>query len=346
MHLPQSPCSRATIPAPACSVSASAAMDVWVDLMHRVLAAHAEHSLPVEVLYASEQPPPEADDERLTRQREAIAHILRQTGLAGPRRTIVEFGSGDGALSRSLRSAGAARDFLLVDRSKQRMNRAEKADDAENVEGGGGMKRLLVDLKALKPEVLRDAGPSDECVVVSNHLCGGALDAAVRCALDAWPAGGGQCAGIVAVTCCHHACTDDTFLGTEFLRETCGFSPSEIPLIRTWSLMAPRRERPAATRPRVTEAAKQLGVSPAEASELGTVCRVLLDSARARHLQSVGFSVRLVHHVPFELTADNVMLIATRQPQAPGGAQPPKRIFFHREGEAHNQFEAAPSPRA
>ena len=120
-------------------------------------------------------------------------------------------------------AAGSAGDFLLVDRSKSRMIRALAA---------------AVD---------------EECVVVSNHLCGGGLDAALRCALDAWGGGDddgaadaeredgavrrvGRLAGIAAVTCCHHSCTDATFLGSAFLHEDCGLGPADVALVRKWSL--------------------------------------------------------------------------------------------------------------
>ena len=246
----------------------------------------------------------------------AIAQVLRLAGLAGEGRTIVEMGAGDGALSRALQHARSAGAFLLVDRSKQRMSRARAAESAP-------MQQLCTDVAALRPEVLREAVPS-EAVMVSNHLCGAALDAAIRCSLDAWvdaaaegeaasqAAARGGLAGIVAVTCCHHSCSDDTFLGTDYLCGVCGLSADEVRQTRKWSVMAPQRERPAASRPRVLEAAKLLGVSPVEATELGTCCRRLLDTARAKALERLGFTVALVHHVPFVLTADNVMLLAMR----------------------------------
>ena len=255
----------------------------------------------------------------------AIAQVLRLAGLAGEGRTIVEMGAGDGALSRALQHARSAGAFLLVDRSKQRMNRARAAGES------APMQQLCTDVAALRPEVLREAVPS-EAVMVCNHLCGAALDAAIRCSLEAWvdaaaegeaaseAAARGGLVGIVAVTCCHHSTQDDTFLGTDFLYGVCGLSADEVRQTRKWSVMAPQRERPAASRPRVLEAARLLGVSPVEASELGTCCRRLIDTARAKALERLGFTVALVHHVPFELTADNVMLLAMRSGRLAGVA--------------------------
>ena len=292
------------------------------DLMRRLLAAHAAHALPINILHPAAPAAPLSDEERLQRQRGAIADVLRRAGLASADRTLVEFGSGDGSLSRSLQSAGVAGRSLLVDRNKQRMSRAGMADTLS-----ASTRQVCADVASLRPEALREEVP-DECVVVSNHLCGSALDMALRCALDAWPqealaaatprddGGRSRLVGIAAVTCCHHSCNDMTFLGTDFLRETCGLSAADLVLTRKWSLMAPRRERPAEIRSRVLEAARTLGVTPSEAAQLGACCRALMDSARAVHLRQRGFAVCLVNHVPFELTADNVMLLATRMPTA------------------------------
>ena len=35
-----------------------------------------------------------------------------------------------------------------------------------------------------------------------------------------------------SLDCCHHACTDETFLGTAFLRDTCGLSAADLALTR------------------------------------------------------------------------------------------------------------------
>ena len=94
------------------------------DVMRRVLAAHAAHALPVNTLYAEVPADPLPDNERLQRQRAAIADIVKRSGLAGSDKTVVEFGAGDGSLSRTLCREGVAGSFVLIDRSKQRMNRA------------------------------------------------------------------------------------------------------------------------------------------------------------------------------------------------------------------------------
>ena len=224
--------------------------------VRRVLAAHASHSLPIEKLYAESSTPTNLPDaERLQRQRVAIAGIMKRSGLAG--HTIVEFGAGDGALSRTLWSTGVGMSFVLVDKSKKRMEREAMPEGFEPA-------RLCVDVDALDPEMLREAVGSQRRdgisstrnVLLSNHLCGAALDTSIRCALSAWqseaqraPADGvdqrgrtrdrdssEELAGVVAVTCCHHACAFESFLGREYLSEA-GLANTDFDAICRLSLI-------------------------------------------------------------------------------------------------------------
>ena len=309
------------------------------DLRRRVLAAHAAHALPIWDCATPSPPPPLPDELRLRLQRSAIAHVMKQANLARPQASVVEFGAGNGELSRALWAAGVAARSVLVDRSKSRMARAVaagssarsccEADAAEPadpnvsapasaptaaagaVAGGRFVPvQLCVDVLDLQAERLRAAAPG-ETVLLSNHMCGSALDVAVSCALAAY-AGGELLLGVVAATCCHHLCDWNAYVGQAFFREVGLGAPFDFDNIRRWSRLAPRREKPSASRSKGLEAAQKLGILPDEAAELGLRCRQLLDTGRARHLEARGFSVALVRHVPFTLTADNLMILAVR----------------------------------
>ena len=78
--------------------------------------------------------------------------------------------------------------------------------------------------------------------------------------------------------------------------------------IRDRSRLAPRRGKDDATRERVVQEAARLGVSPADAARFGLRCRQLLDTGRALYLERHGFEVSLANHVPFSVTADNVVI--------------------------------------
>ena len=265
------------------------------DLVKRVVAAHSKYALPV-VDCSRPSPLSPSDDVRLRLQREAILQLMTRAKLAdaadAERRCIVEFGAGEGALSQTLWQAGVAKNFVLVDRSKRRMRRA----GTELM--GFAPQQLCMDVGDLEPAALRRAVPG-ECVVLSNHMCGSALDLSVQCATadsTALPV------GIVAVTCCHHICTWETYLGRDLFRDA-GLGKSDFESMRRWSRMAPRRDKPPATRQRVVETAEELGLTLDQCVELGSLCRQLLDTGRARQLERHGFSVALIRHVPFTLSA-------------------------------------------
>ena len=303
-----------------------------LSLFQKVNAAVDRHALPVHTAHDGQKAPTE-DALRVQHQRDAITSLLSRAGLSQPHHTIVECGAGNGALSQTLfRSSGAAgpSGYLLIDRKQQALQQLPSAARFEE-----HAKQLWIDVANLQPEMLRGAVADQACqacVLLSNHMCGGALDQAVRCAVGAWD-GEARLAGVVAVTCCHHLCTWESYLGAAYF-ESLGMGAAEFEAVRRWSRMAPRRGTPADRRQRVADAATRLGIGAADAARFGLRCRQLLDSGRAYYLQQRGFDVQLLQHVPFSFTADNVMLLAVRargqtgagaMPDGAGGAQSPRQ---------------------
>lgn len=285
--------------------------------VQRVLHAHKTHAWPIAQWHAdlntSALLP---DSERLSRQRHAITAAIQRTGIAASAATtVVEFGAGDGSLSRTLWRAGVGAKHLLIDRSQKKLGMATTPAAA----GGFDPQQLCADATTLGSDALRSAVTADAAVAISNHMCGCAVDASIRCAVGAWTQQeqnlhdhhDSELTGVVAVTCCHHQCTWELYLGQPFF-EAAGLSRGDFELMKLWSRFAPRRQRSADTRPRVVAAAHQLGLTPVQAAELGVRCRHLLDSGRADYLRRNGFDVALGHHVPFALTADNLMILAQK----------------------------------
>ena len=166
------------------------------DTMERINLAHEQHAKPVHNMMPADVPSGTLpDEERLKRQRAAIASVLHESGIAGSKhsRTVVEFGAGDGELSRALFKHGIGAHFVLIDKSRSRLERHKDKDGFAPV-------HLCADVGSLRPEELRYAaatgyGKDRPCVAVSNHMCGAALDQAVCCALDTWnqqQQGGGE----------------------------------------------------------------------------------------------------------------------------------------------------------
>ena len=283
----------------------------------RLLSLHAEAALPIGPGPAATPGGPSSDAERYAKQYSAISDAVRRVVPRGGS-PVVEFGAGDGALSHALWSDRVASEFVLIDRRSQRPKAGAGRGGAA---GSGGFcpEYLCVDVDALKPEALRLKTRGRRSIVLSNHMCGCALDTALRCAMAAFEptaagggggAGGGGLAGVVAVSCCHHKCTWESYLGREYFHEL-GLGQPEFDLVRRWTRAAPRRNKPSATRERVVQLASELGISCDGAAELGRMCRQLLDTGRARALEACGYAVQLYQHVHFSMTADNVMLLAT-----------------------------------
>lgn len=213
-----------------------------VETHHRVVAA-LDHAMAITDKAASVRGDRLSDEMRLALQREAILREMVEADLTTSHahdapaseqrgsRTVVELGAGDGALSRELRRAGAVERCILVDRNLNRLERYKggPSSDAEQ--------RLCIDVAELQPEALRQAVPQG-CIILSNHMCGAALDMGIHCALRAWKdESASSLCGIIVVPCCHHECNWFTYLGREFLEE-CGLTVADFEIVRKWSRLA------------------------------------------------------------------------------------------------------------
>jgi hypothetical protein len=176
------------------------------------------------------------------------------------------------------------------------------------------MRRVCVDIDAiLSADELRacarDAWPADAPVVVlANHLCGSALDSSVELfAADA------MLRGFCAATCCHDKCTWAAYCNKPFFASL-GLDELDFRQIAAWAALARRRNKPSAERPRVREVARQVGIDADSCELLGGASRLIIDTGRRLRLEAHGLRTGLRCHVPFEITADNVMIAASRPP--------------------------------
>ena len=287
-------------------------------LAQRVHAAHAEWALPVIPSHAEPPATELSDRERHAMQEESISAQLREVvGLASRGLTVVEYGAGSGGLSRAICRARAADAFVLIERNPRRS--MQQATQTSSAEGPPFAPRCIcADVRDVEPTDLRRAIPDGApWVVAANHMCGDAMDMAVGLSVltarSAAGSGMGALQALLLVPCCHENCRWDSYLGRETFVAR-GFDCSDFEEICSWSRLAPRRNKPAASRRSVLQEAERLGVSPADAAELGVRCRALIDTGRAIFLRSRGFNADLVQHVDFRVTADNIMIRAVRVP--------------------------------
>ena len=158
-------------------------------------------------------------------------------------------GAGSGRL-RAVHAAAGGGACVLIDRKER------------SGAGGEGFERLCVDVASLTADDIVRATrggtlTAGGCVVVSNHLCGAALDVALRRAVEAWhlpdPAAR-RLVGVLAATCCHDQCTWETYAG-RVVFGAWGLGDLEFGLACRWSRLAPRRGKDDATRERVVQEA-------------------------------------------------------------------------------------------
>lgn len=86
----------------------------------------------------------------------------------------------------------------------------------------GTFERARIDIAHLNLRRLPAVNNRD-VVITGKHLCGGATDLALRCAVntlapDQVEGEGGVLKGIAIATCCHHRCDDLSYVATAWLR--------------------------------------------------------------------------------------------------------------------------------
>lgn len=242
-----------------------------------------------------------SDQARRSTQAKAYAHVLSGLGLLDDAQTVfVDLGAGSGLVSKEIHAAlprSGAR-FVLVDqRNKTPPNSA--------------MCQLCADILSLdSTEQLRVAAhplwqSGAPLVVVANHLCGSALDHSIE--LFAKERG---LVGFCAATCCHDKAHWSSYCNQHFMASL-GIGELEFRQLCTWSALAPRRNKRPAERARVCEVARELRMTDlAKCEQLGVACRLIIDTGRRLRLEALGMRSHLRHHVPFRITADNVLIVA------------------------------------
>ncbi|BFZ17046.1 hypothetical protein BsWGS_20085 [Bradybaena similaris] len=116
-------------------------------------------------------------------QQASLIGQLQQLGLLNGGHCFVEMGAGKGKLSHWIQKASkdVANSYLLIDRSSVRykMDSFHKQGGAESE-----FKRIKVDIEDLCLGFVDLVKSSSSVVVVGKHLCGGATDMGVKCAVE------------------------------------------------------------------------------------------------------------------------------------------------------------------
>jgi hypothetical protein len=274
-------------------------------------------------------PKPWSDGERRRLQAQAYAATLDELGLIDERAVYVDLGAGSGLVSEMIHASMATPDGAVAadgrrDQTRVAGDRASAGrrgsfvlvDRRQKVPPHPEMCQLCIEIGSLRSAAeLRAAAPvaawpaRAPIVVFANHLCGSALDRSIE--LFVAGSGAGALAGFLAATCCHDQAVWAEYCNQPFFIAR-GIGGFEFDQLAAWASLAPRRGKAPAERSRVRQAAAVLGRPLDECEQLGLAARLLIDSGRARRLEGAGLGLRaaLRRHVPFNVTADNVLIVA------------------------------------
>lgn len=159
---------------------------------------------------------------------------LVQLNLLQSNTCFVEMGAGRGQLSHELHAClkdESTVDFVLIERDHQRY-RFDAHHRREH--HGPSFERYRLDIRDLYlPQLpsIQDLQRPMQLVIISKHLCGGATDLALRCAVEG-QRDTGKVRAILIALCCHHRLMWNDYVGKEFFARN-NLSPKDFSLIRT-----------------------------------------------------------------------------------------------------------------
>ena len=148
----------------------------------------------------------------------SIIAQMDQLDLLQSNTCFVEMGAGRGQLSHELHAClknDSTIHFALIERDHQRY----RFDAHHRLQHQGpSFKRYRLDIRDLYlPELpsIKATQPSPHIVIISKHLCGGATDLALRCAMEA-QRDHGHIRAILIALCCHHRLMWNDYIGKAF----------------------------------------------------------------------------------------------------------------------------------
>ena len=274
-------------PSSAPSAAATATRDEWASVLELVRSAHAT----LGVAAAADVQMVGADDAAAAcAERAALASALigrvAATGSADGARSLVELGSREGRLAASLGDL-PFESVTLVDQKHP------DSDEARAV----AARRVSVGLEHL---YLRGLCDPEATVCVAKHVCGAAMDYAIRAVGDA-PTG-----AVALAPCCYFACEYRAYPreGRAFLRDL-GFDERRFALLTKLTQWGPSAFFAAGD-----EAAGQMAMD-------------VLDAGRVHFLLRRGVDAAAVPYAPAALapdgTLESTLIVGWRSPEPPPG---------------------------
>ena len=125
-------------------------------------------------------------------------------------------------------------------------------------------------------------------VCVGKHLCGGCTDLALRCVERSTKR---RFAAIIVATCCHHVCSLDTYVGSQF-----GVDDATLPAAK-----------------KVASWATAGGATAAAKTDAGVAAKRVVDYGRRGFVaSSLGMQAQLVQYVGSDISPECIALVGWR----------------------------------
>lgn len=248
----------------------------------------------------------------LTQQSSVLGHLDRLGLLkeAKNERTVfVEFGAGRAQLSSWLAGELSKENnrFVVVDRAGVRLKFENKVTCLKPEIKVDRLRCGIEHLNLVKVPAVAD---STRVVALCKHICGIASDFSLRCVANARK-NGANVAAVVFAPCCHNRTEECEFAGSEFLRSY-EITADDFPALKvmaSWATCGIKlAKRPTGNGPNQNIL---YSFTLEEKEDYGKLAKFALEYSRAEYLRSCGFSTKLYYYVPYELTPENILIVAT-----------------------------------
>merc|ERR1712228_648392 len=217
-----------------------------------------------------------------------IFNLLKFNKFKLQKPTILELGAGKAAFGSMFHCFfNEESKLFLIDIASNFRNKEDNA--LKNVEN---VRRIQCGLQHCNISKIK--GMNEELIVISKHLCGAATDFGLRSIVKL------NVKTICIALCCRGKCSFETFCNVKYLETAIGIcSKKEFDAIRTMSSWAIDGRR---------------DDENSDHTQLGIMCRNLMDNARVHFLKQNGFkNVKLIKYIDSSVTKENVLLIASKE---------------------------------
>eukprot|EP00941_MAST-03F_sp_MAST-3F-sp1_P005261 g5261.t1 len=231
--------------------------------------------------------------------------------------------------------------YILIDRMKFRSKK--KADhhirgtirkfreflNEKNITSplqGGEVFRITDDIRNVsvnKIQEIQKCGSESNLIFTSKHLCGPALELALRCASEA--SQNKYSTKVVFGTCCHHLLSYNTCYKNFF--DVSGFSANDVDVMAkatSWATLSLKTKHHSSDEKKKEVGENKAEMTPSVAAELlplkreemkqfGRNCKLLFDYSRTKWLRDVAnfTNVAMVKYCSTNITPENIAIVAS-----------------------------------